>query len=193
MRLLYTPRSHFSRKVRILLHAYGLAHELVDAGRVEAGDPAAFGPNPLMKVPTLVDGDAVVMDSDQIAAYLARRYDPDDRYGVLTTGLDALNARAVMNGIMAAEVELLLARRAGVDTRAFARYDKLRASMAAGLAWLEARSAVFPQAPSYLGFHLVALWDHIVLYDLMPLEYPALRACVARLEEAPGVAETRPH
>ena len=32
MQLLYTPRSHFSRKVRFLLHAYGLAHELVDAG-----------------------------------------------------------------------------------------------------------------------------------------------------------------
>src|SRR5690606_23363069 len=108
MQLLYTPRSHFSRKVRILLHAYGLAHKLVDAGRVEARDPSAFGPNPLMKVPTLIDGDAVVMDSDQIAAYLVR-HDPRDRYRVLTTELDALNARAVLNGTMAAEVELLLA------------------------------------------------------------------------------------
>ena len=93
---------------------------------------------------------------------------------------------------MAAEVELLLAGRAGVDVHAYPRYGKLRSAMSAGLAWLEARAAVFPQAPSYLGFHLVALWDHVALYDLVPLDHPALRACVARLEDAPGVAETRP-
>lgn len=192
MQLLYTPRSHYSRKVRILLHALGLPHELVDAGRVEACDPAAFGPNPLMKVPTLVDGETVVMDSDQIAAYLVRRHDPRDRYGVLDTRLDVLNARAVLNGVMAAEVELLLAGRTGVDTRAYPRYDKLRDAIGAGLAWLEARSTVFPATPSYLGFHLVAAWDHLALYDVLPLDYPALGACVARLAEVPGVAGTRP-
>ena len=77
-------------------------------------------------------------------------------------------------------MELLLTGRAGVDVRAYPRYGKLRPAMSAGLAWLEARAAVFPQAPSYLGFHLVLLG------------HPALRACVARLEDVPGVAETLP-
>ena len=75
MQLIYTPRSHFSRKVRILLAALGLEAELIDAGNVAEAEPAAFGANPLMKVPTLVDEGRAVFDSDHIAAYLVHRHD----------------------------------------------------------------------------------------------------------------------
>ncbi|MBS0464098.1 MAG: glutathione S-transferase N-terminal domain-containing protein, partial [Proteobacteria bacterium] len=63
MQLHYTPRSHFARKVRIVLGALAIPCELVDAGNAAGSDPAQFGPNPLLKVPTLVDGTQVVFES----------------------------------------------------------------------------------------------------------------------------------
>lgn len=191
MQLIYTPRSHFSRKVRILLAALGLEAELVDAGNVAGSDPVAFGPNPLLKVPTLIDAECMVFDSDHIAAYLVRTHDPADRFRVLTADVDVLNTRAVLNGIMALEVELILAARTGLDTD-HPRFAKMRASIEHGLAWLEVGGGVFDGAPSYLGFHLTALWDHLALYGLVDLDYPRLREHVDGYSALPFVVASRP-
>lgn len=191
MQLVYTPRSHFSRKVRLLLAGLGLEVELVDAGDAAGRDPAAFGPNPLLKVPTLLDGDRAVFDSDHIAAYLVRRHDPADRFAVLAPDPDVLNARAVLNGIMALEVELILAARTGLDT-AHPRFVKMQESIARSLDWLEARAGVFGEAPSYLAFHLVALWDHLAFYGLSGPGHPRLRARVAACSALGYVAASRP-
>lgn len=193
MELFYTPRSHFSRKVRLLLDGWGVLVELRDVGNVAGAEAGPFGPNPLMKVPTLVDGSTVVFDSDHIAAYLTRKCDPDDRYGVLTNDPELLNLRAVTNGIMAAEVELLLARRTGIRTEGLVRFTKIERAIGAGLDWLERHAALYPSAPSYEGFHLVSLWDHLVLYELVELPYERLRRIVARLSESELVARSAPH
>ena len=103
-----------------------------------------------------------------------------------------LNARAVMNGVMSTEVELILAERSGIDTRALARFDKMRAAIDAGLAWLERHADAFPAQPSYLAFHLVAMWDHLALYGPCPLDYPRLHAIVARTGQLSLVAANRP-
>jgi glutathione S-transferase len=192
MKLHYTPRSHFSRKVRILLDAWQVPVELIDAGNVGDMAPEAFGPNPLMKVPALIDGDRSILDSDHIARYLVRRHDPLDTFAVLTEEVPLLNARAVMNGVMAAEVEVLLARRAGLDTTGLRRFDKILDSIRRGLDWLETHAAVVPQAPSYAGFHLTCLWDHLTLYGLVPLAHPRLQAHATRLSQLPYVAASAP-
>ncbi|WP_133498709.1 glutathione S-transferase family protein [Cognatilysobacter terrigena] len=190
-RLIYTPRSHFSRKVRLLADGLGIALDLVDAGNVADSDAARFGPNPLMKVPTLIDGKQVVFDADHIAAWLVRTHDPSDRFDVMTRDVDVLNARAVMNGMMAAEVELVLAARTGIDT-SHRRFDKMRASLLAGIDWLEQNADVFPSAPSYLGLHLVALCDHLALYGVARLDHPRLASRVAALTALPWVSASKP-
>lgn len=192
MELFYTPRSHFSRKVRLLLDGWGVSIALRDVGNVADAEPGPFGPNPLMKVPTLVDGSTVVFDSDHIAAYLTRKLDPADRYDVLTDDTSLLNLRAVANGIMAAEVELLLARRTGIATDGLVRFEKIRTSILAGMEWLERHASLYPVVPSYAGFHLVAVWDHLALYRVVELEYPRLRELVARLSESELVARSAP-
>ena len=192
MKLHYTPRSHFSRKVRILLGALDVPCELVDAGNAADADPTMFGANPLMKVPTLLDGERVVYESDHIAAYLVRKLDPADRFGVLTSDMDTINARSVMNGVMAAEAELILAERTGMDTSAHRRFDKMRDAIRLGLEWLEARHALFQEQPDYLNFHLVSAWDHLVLYDLFRLEYPRLQMQAARFADIPYIVATKP-
>lgn len=192
MKLYFTPKSHFSRKVRILLDAWGLDATLEDVGNVAAASAPAFGPNPLMKVPTLVDGDRTIFDSDHIALYLASLHDPNDQFAVATRDVDALNARAVMNGIMAAEVEIILARRTGIDTGAHRRFAKILSSIPAGLAYLESHVEVFTGPPSYAGFHLVSLWDHLALYEVVPLDYPRLAVHVARITNLSYVARSAP-
>jgi glutathione S-transferase len=79
-----------------LLDALGVEVELPDAGNVADASPAPYGPNPLMNVPTLVDGTRPIFDSDHMAAYLVRKLDPADRFEVLTTDTYALRARAVL-------------------------------------------------------------------------------------------------
>lgn len=182
-KLYATPRSHFSRKVRILLAALNLEVDLIDIGNVAKIAQDGFGANPLMKVPTLVDGQHLVFDSDHIAQYIVRQYDPKDRFDVFTSDLQRLNARAVMNGIMAAEVELILAARSGIDIQAKdnLRYDKIRAAIVSGLTWLEDHAHCFPAQPCYLGFHLVAMGDHLAWYKLVPLAYPKLQAHINAL------------
>jgi len=192
MRLYYTPRSHYSRKIRMLLGGLHMSAELVNVGNVADSNSTLFGENPLMKVPTLVDGDKTIFDSDHIAQYIVRTYDREDTFQVLTTQIDELNARSVMNGVMAAEVELILAERTGLDTKAFRRFDKMRDTILAGLGWLEKHIDVFPKQPTYLGFHLIAMWDHLALYQVCPLEQPGLRAYVESWSDLAFVAETKP-
>jgi glutathione S-transferase len=192
VRLYYTPRSHFSRKVRILLDAWDVAVEQVNVGNVADAQPEQFGAHPLMRVPALLDGEQWVFESDHIAAYLMRRFDPADRFAVGSTDVDTLNARAVMNGIMAAEVELILAERTGIDVRAHARFDKLRQSITQGLGWLSDHAALFGKSPSYAGFHLVCLWDHLRLYGVVELDHPPLEQAVRALDRLPYVNRSRP-
>lgn len=192
MQLFYTPRSHFSRKIRMLLGGLDLRAELLDIGDVAECNAPLFGPNPLMKVPTLVDGKAFIFESDHIAQYIVNTYDPADRFQVLTTDTDQLNARAVMNGVMATEVELILAARTGMNTKSHRRFDKMRESIAAGLRWLDRHTDVFPDEPSYLGFHLTAMWDHLVLYGECALDFPNVREQAERWNGLPYVLSTRP-
>ena len=192
MKLFYTPRSHFSRKVIILANALNLDLELLDAGNVAESTTEAFGQNPLMKVPTLVDDGVAIFESDHIAQYLVRRHDPADRFGVLTEDTARLNARSVMNGIMTAEVELILAARAGMDTNAHARFGKLKQAIGNGLDWLERHAEIFPASPSYLGFHLTAMWDHLALYATTPLHHEKLRDRVASMSALAYVSSSAP-
>lgn len=192
MQLFYTRHSHFSRKVRILLEGLGIPVELVNAGDTAGMDPARFGHSPLRKVPVLKDGDTLVFDSDVIAAHLVRTSDPSDRFNVLRTDLPTLNARTVMNGVMSAEVELILAARTGLDTGGLLRFDKARQVIAAGLEWLETQAPLFDREPDYLGFHLVCLWEHLHRFGHFPdLALPQLARHAARLGELPVVAATR--
>ena len=192
MQLYYTPHSHFSRKVRILLEGLGVPVELVNSVDTANLDPARFGHSPLMRVPVLRDGDIWVFDSDVIAAHLVRTLDPSDRFAVLRHDIPGLNARSVMNGVMTAEVELLLAARTGLETNGHRRFDKARQVIAAGLEWLEQHEGLFAGEPDYLCFHLVSMWEHLHRFGYFPpLALPQLTRHAERVGELPIVVATR--
>ena len=176
MQLYATPRSHFSRKVRLLLDHLEQPYDLIDVGDVANSDPDQFHSNPTMSVPVLKDGDLWMIESDQIARYIANTYDEKDRFHVSANDADHLNARAIMNAVMANEVKLILAERTGLETNESAFFNKAKLVMNYGLSWLEERADLFnPDKPTYTDFHFISMWDHLALHGLIDLEFQSLK------------------
>ena len=194
MQLHGTPLSHFTRKIRILAAELAIPLELVPTQSVMATSPAAYGDNPLMRIPTLVDGETTLIESDHIARYLVGRFDAADRLGVRSERVDDLNRLAVTTGVMANEVVLILAKRGGLeDIESVVYFQKLMAAIDGGLAWLDPR--VEPDAPGfdYRDIALVCMWQHLAHYQLRPLDpYTRIAARIARLAGRPSVAPSTP-
>lgn len=71
--------SPFARKVRMVLEHKGLSYEAVD-GLLSSNHHALKAVNGRLEVPTLVDGDVVVVNSADIIAYLDDRYPANSVY-----------------------------------------------------------------------------------------------------------------
>jgi len=197
LQLIGTPLSHFTRKVRILLAELGVPFTFTRAPGVLAPAPSDYGGNPLMRVPTLIDGEVTLFDSNHIARYLVRRHDPGDRLGVLSDSVDDLNRLAMINGVMANEVVLILARRGGLeDVDGVAYFRKLGIAIDLALAAIDhdLASVAADRDLDYRDIALICMWQHLQHYNLRPdlSRYPRISAEVARFAERPSVASTAP-
>ncbi|MEO1658775.1 MAG: glutathione S-transferase family protein [Pseudomonadota bacterium] len=190
--LVATPRSHFSRKVRLLMDHLEIDYTLEDIGNVADTGLKLFGGNPTLSVPTLIDGGRSIFDSDHIAAHLVRTYDQHDRFGVLTDDPDVLNTRAVMNSMMSSEVKLILAERTGLATEGHAFFEKAKDVIRDSLSWLEAHADLFSGDLSYAHFHLVSMWDHLVLFGPDRPPTPRIETIAAALGQQPTIARSAP-
>jgi glutathione S-transferase len=197
MRLVATPLSHFSRKVRILLDLYSLPYEFVDIGGfpTQVKSPQEIGNNPIMKVPVLFHDSEWLLESDHIASYIVQNFDSTDKYNVNSGNLFDLNARAMMNGVMQEEVKIIGARRGNVPQN-FEYFKKAQDSVENGLDWLESNQSKFDsRRPSYREFHLVCLWDHLEYMDFVPnmeKRYSHLNEIVNRVSESTIIRQTAP-
>jgi glutathione S-transferase len=79
MKLFDSAFSPFARKVRMVLEHKGLAFEVVD-GLVKSRHAELRAVNGRLEVPTLVDGDIVVVNSADIVSYLEHRYSEQPVY-----------------------------------------------------------------------------------------------------------------
>jgi glutathione S-transferase len=195
LQLIGTPLSHFTRKVRIVLAELGVDFELVRTPGVLAPSPDAYGGNPLMRVPALRDGDLTLIDSDHIARYLVHKHDPGDRLGVCSLAADDLNRLALVNGIMANEVVLILAKRGGLaDPEAVAYFRKLATALDQALARLDHDVVIDAPGFDYGDIALICMWQHIQHYQLRADldRHARIAARVARCADRPSVASTTP-
>ena len=193
MKLYATPLSHFSRKIRILLAELGIPFEWIRTPGVMDATLATYGDNPLLRIPTLVDGDHTLIESDHIARYIVAKFDPRDWFGVTSVEVDALNRLAVTNGVMANEVTILLAKRGGLDITGAVYFDKLASAIEQGLGWLDTRLA--PDAPfDYRDIALICMWQHVEHYGLVAAleRFPRIATRVAMFADRPSVATTTP-
>jgi glutathione S-transferase len=188
-----TPLSHFTRKVRILLAELGVQYEQIWLPSVMAASSESYAGNPLMRVPTLVDGDNLLFDSDHIARYLVGIYDPSDWFGVRSDEPMALNRLAVTNGIMSNGVTLILAKRGGLeDVDSVVYLRKLRVALEGGLVWLD--TSIAADAPMTWGdITLICMWQHLEHYKLVDLAaYKRIAARVAQFATRPSIISTTP-
>ncbi|MEM9234189.1 MAG: glutathione S-transferase N-terminal domain-containing protein [Pseudomonadota bacterium] len=178
-------------KVRLVLDHLHQDYILVDVGNVGRSERQDFADNPLMSVPVLKHGEHMLLDSDHIASYLVRSFDPADRFDVLTSDAKTLNARAILNGAMAAEVRLVLAARSGLETTAVPFFDKSRSVIRHALDWCEAEHSFFaPLSKSYAQFHFISFWDHVHHYGLIEGRWPHLQTIADELAEDALIARS---
>ena len=188
-----TPRSHFTRKVLILLDHLKVPYDLADIGNVATPERKAFAGNPAMNVPVLKDEDIWMIESDHIASYIVRTNDLSDIYRVLTTDINTLNARSIMNTMMANEVKIILAERTGTDVEAHTIFRKAKLAIEHSLDWLDQHTQLFnPENPTYLDFHFISLWDHLTLYKLVALDFPSLQSIAEILHQQALIAKSAP-
>jgi glutathione S-transferase len=190
-----TPLSHFTRKIRILLHELGVPFDFVRTPSLLEASTPSYGANPLMRIPTFLHDGTTVIESDHIARYVVDRYDPADRFSVCAPSVTAMNRLAVLNGVMAHEVTLILARRGGLeDLGSVAYFRKLGHSIASGLAWLDRELDPDADGFDYVDIVTVCLWDHLTHYQLVPgLEgYRRVAARAARFAGRDAMARTAP-
>jgi glutathione S-transferase len=106
---------------------------------------------------------------------------------------DDLNRLSANNGIMANEVVILLAKRAGgdIDSPYFA---KLLAAITAALAWLDERTSVDATRFDYRDIALVCMWQHLEHYGLLAGldRFRRVAARVEHLSTRPSVLATTP-
>jgi glutathione S-transferase len=195
MKLFATPRSHFSRKVRILLELYSVPYEFVDVGNVADADLEVFGKNPLMKVPALVDGDSWIIESDHIAKYIVDKFDPNDKYQVKIENVIDLNIRALLNGAMSEEVKIILGKRTSIPINEYSFFDKALASIGHGLDWLELNyPKVDVECLKYRDIHLICLWEHLDCYKIISLDrYNNLSKAVSQFSNLPEIEKSSPY
>lgn len=187
-----TPFSHFTRKVRILLRELGVQHEMIWLQSLLSTSPEAFGPNPLMRIPTLVDGDRMVIDSDHIARYLVGRYDASDWFGVKSDEPAAMNFLAVANGIGSNAVSIILAKRGGLDIEGAVYFEKLKRAIDEGLMWLE-REVKLDAPMTWGDIALICTVQHLAHFKLVPLDrFVRVRERIGQWLSRPAVAATTP-
>ncbi|QQR88587.1 MAG: glutathione S-transferase family protein [Myxococcales bacterium] len=183
-----TPRSHFTRIVRIVCHELDVDYRWIDVGNVAEAEP--FGANPLMQVPVLVDEDLRVFDSHHICCYLVQRQKADP-LGINALSWTDYNMLTVIRGVMHAEVRLVLAERCGMELVG-GMFDKTRATLRHGLSWINDGIEEHGEF-DYLRACAIAMWDHLLLYNnAEKTDAPRLRRILEQFNDRPSITQTRP-
>jgi glutathione S-transferase len=194
LKLVGTPLSHFTRKVRIVLHELDLPFVFEPVTDLLSTQSERYR-NPLLRVPALIDGGQTLIESDHIVRHIVATRAPGDPLNVLSPDVDDLNRLAVLNGIMQHEVTLILAARGGLDEAMQHGYFlKLREAMSSALAWLDAGLEEERQSFDYVDVATVCMWQHLLHYGSVPAldRFARIARRVARFASRSSVARTAP-
>ena len=188
MRLFGRSSSHFTRIVRIFAAEMEVPLEFVLIRDLMSQEPADYGDNPALKMPTLESPDGTWFGSLGICRELARHHElnldvvwPDQLESAL-----ASNAQELVLQAMSTEVAIVMGKSSGVPADN-AHQAKLRASLLGTLQWLEenagAAIATLPHERdlSYLEVSLFCLVEHLPFREVLDTApYPNLRAIAGR-------------
>ena len=190
MIMLYgAPLSGNAYKARLLLELLGLEYEET-AINLQTGENRAesfLALNPRGQIPTLVDGDATVWDSQAILVYLARRY------GDAWLPVEPATMAEVMQWLALAENELLFGLARARAVKVFGRDFDLAACQAygrAGLAVLERRLVehewLAAGRPTIADIACMPYAALSYMGDVSLDDFPLVRAWIDRIRALPG-------
>ena len=195
MKLLYTPRSPYARKVRVVAIEKGIDLELISEDLVNKS-PGLVKANPLGKIPTLIlDNGQTIYDSPVICEYLDNiklkpvliPKDPQKRPAVLTSA-------AAADGLMDVTVAMFMekARHPKDFNAAFIAVNEATvkcsfvyfAERVEQLKELNIASIGLASAIGYLNFRMPQLWQSA--------DYPRLARWYEEFSKRPSMKETMP-
>jgi len=194
-----TALSANGRKPLALLHHLGVeavVHEVnVYAG--EGRDPAYLAVNPAGKVPTLVDGDFTLTESNAILVYLAERHDagalwPDEpraRADILRwLFFEASQWQPALTGVLAAHVGHLLLPDVvpAPDAPPAWQGPALSGCLALLEGRLRDRAFLCGDSPSLADFSVGGMTTYFARTGFPAAVHPALAAWIGRLESLPA-------
>jgi glutathione S-transferase len=191
IRIYGTHTSPYVRRVRIVAHELGLAHELIDAS-TEAGLAALRALTPIWKMPVAELDGVAVFDSAAINEALLRTHghgplavpDPGD--------LAQRNVITVIDGALDSLINCLYLGRDGVTAEQAPYLQKHRDRAASALTWLEPRI----DPANRFGLVEIALCTALGwmrFRNMYPIErHPTLLRCFERHSERPSLAATQP-
>lgn len=189
--LLGTTTSPYVRKIRILLRALPVAHELLDT-REPQGSVKLQSVAPLGKVPTLITEDRVIPDSSLIAHWLWEQYPSELRQaGFLldSTDWDDRTAQLVVEGALDAAINRFYLLK-DVSDVGYLRKQADRVGTA--LAWCDAHM-VFRQPVGLAALSLGCALDWMQFRGAVDLEpYPRLQQFLADWNASGVGAGTEP-
>ncbi|HLK90707.1 MAG TPA: glutathione S-transferase family protein [Polyangia bacterium] len=185
--------SHFTRTARLFAIELGLPYTFRPVLDMAARDPAAYGDNPALKIPILIDGEGPLYGTENICRALARHAGAGARV-VLRGDVPArvvANAEEMILHAMASDVALVMAGAGQPEP------PKVRASLENALGFLEANvDRVLEALPadrrlSFCEAALYALVTHLPFRNVMQVSgYPRLQAFRDRFGARPGAAAT---
>ena len=191
LKLHHFPLSGHAHRAQLMLSLLCLPHQLVPVHLREGEHKTAafLRLNPFGQVPVLEDGDTIVFDSNAILVYLARRYDPADRW----LPADAAGQAAVQAWLSVAAGLIAYGPAAARRVTVFGaklNAEELIASSHQLLKVMEGtlgqRAFLAAATPTLAD---VSAYSYIAAapegnVDLTP--YPQVRAWLARIEALPG-------
>lgn len=198
MQLYHSTTSPFARKVYML----ALAAQLPDLELVKANplaDEALRAINPLGKIPALVHGDLVLIDSPLICEYLDDKSvalgkasffhkQSADYYLVQRT-------HALADGVMDAAVATVMERRRQDSEQSFHWLRRWHLAITSGLAWIEQQDLGSPGHPHIGTFATVAALGYLD-FRLPDIQWrnihPDLAKWYAGLETVEWATATKP-
>jgi glutathione S-transferase len=208
MLLIYgTTTSPYVRRVRVVAHELGLAHELIDTSS-DAGQAELRRRSPIWKVPAAELDGQLMFDSRVICDVLVARHGGGQLSRVEQIG--ERNLITVVDGALDSLINCFYLARDGVDAENVAYLRKQQQRAASALAWIDAQvndGRLGPPVPIEAldgpmgldpGFGLpeialatAAAWMRF--RATYPIErHPGVLACLERCEARASFAATRP-
>jgi glutathione S-transferase len=160
--------SHFTRVTLIFAHELGVPFELVPVPDMSSVDPAVYGGNPALKLPTLRRAGSLVFGAENICRALAELADTKLRIvwpEQLREDL-ARNAQELVWHGMAAQVQVIGTKLAKLPAENF-YFSKGRAGFEGALRWLDenlaevVRALPSPRDLSLFEVTLFCLMEHL--------------------------------